>query len=249
MCISPHAACSATFLTRCTSDKIAAPCACRKRLEGAAALDAGKLGVVARKNELRARLLRRRCEAREILRRYHRRLVHDHNRVARPARPAFLERDKFARDGVGVFEPVAAHLLRNVIRPCEADNVLALGLVHGARRFERVALAGSGLAPKHREALGVGELAQGVGLFRLQGVSCRRLRYLGGGDAVVILLLKLARRLAERHFRRERFNGRVAAHFLAARVRQADNVFLAENLGLESGLVLGGQPAIGQARG
>ena len=129
-----------------------------QRLEHAAALDAGKLLVVAGENEFRAGLLRGGRDAGELLRRNHRRLVHDQNRVAVPARPAFLERVHFAGDGVGLLEAVATHLLDDVIRPSQADDVLAFGLVDGAHGFQRVALAGSGLAPKHGKALRAGQV-------------------------------------------------------------------------------------------
>ena len=83
-----------------------------------------------------------------MLSRNHRGFVHHQNGVLRPARPPFLKRVKFAHESVAGFESVALHLLGNIVRPCEAANVLAFGLVNGAGGFQRVALAGASFAPK-----------------------------------------------------------------------------------------------------
>ena len=119
-----------------------------QRLENPAALDARKLRVVARQNQLCARLSRGGGQLAKLLGRNHCGLVHHQNRVAVPMRAAFLKLAKLAGERVRVLEAVAAHLLHNVIRPRQAANVFALGLVNRARGFKRVALARSGLAPK-----------------------------------------------------------------------------------------------------
>jgi hypothetical protein len=82
----------------------------------------------------------------------------------------------------------------------QADNLDALGFVGGAHCVQGVAFASSSLTPQNRKTFCVGEVSQGVGLFRFQRMG-------GGGrldpllaQAVIIVDGKNRRVALQRHF-------------------------------------------------
>ena len=153
LCILPHAACSATFLTRCTSDRIAAPCFClnvskvppRSMLASCASSPARISFAPA----CRAALASLPSVSVEIIA-----ASSTTRTVSRvQARAALLERDKFAGNRCSAcLNPSPRICCTTSFVHARPITFLPVGLVHGAGRFERVALAGSGLAPKDRQA-------------------------------------------------------------------------------------------------
>ena len=147
-----------------------------QRLEHAAALDAGKLRVVAGENKFRAGIAGGGGKLRKIVGRNHRRLVDDEDGVVVPLAAPVFEGHEFGGNRVGAREAVAAHLLHDIVCPRKPDDFAALGLIGRAHGVQGIALAGSRLAPQHRKTFRAGEVGQGLGLFRFERMGGGRRR-------------------------------------------------------------------------
>ena len=109
-----------------------------------------------------------------------------------------------------------------------------------------MALAGAGLAPQYRKAFRAGEMAQGLGLFRLQ-------RKFGGGrrnpplvQAVRMIAGQFLSVAHQRPFRRQNIAGGVAGHGQIRCFAQADDVLVREDLVAKLRPLLLAQRAVGQ---